>query len=394
MIPAVMPTYARADIAFSHGEGVYLFDADKGQRYLDFCAGIAVNALGHSHPHLVELLRQQAGKLWHTSNLYRIPEQERLAQRLVDHSFANTVFFCNSGAEAVEGGIKLVRRYQSSGGNPERWRIITCADSFHGRTLATLAAAANPKHVDGFGPMADGFDQVPFGNLNELRAAITKETAAILVEPVQGEGGMNTPDAQFLQGLRATADEFGLLLFLDEVQSGIGRTGKLWAYEWGGIEPDVVAAAKGIGGGFPMGAVLATEDAARGMTAGLHGSTFGGNQLAMAASHAVLDVLLGDGFLDQVDAVARDLQAKLDGLVQSHPDVFESWRGMGLMLGLKCVVPNLEMMARLREAGLLTVVAADNVLRLLPPLTIKHQHVDDAVAILDQVASEWTSDGG
>ncbi len=394
MIPAVMPTYARADIAFSHGEGVYLFDADKGRRYLDFCAGIAVNALGHSHPRLVELLTQQAGKLWHTSNLYRIPEQERLAQRLVDHSFANTVFFCNSGAEAVEGGIKLVRRYQSSAGNPERWRIITCADSFHGRTLATLAAAANPKHVDGFGPMADGFDQVPFGNLNELRAAITNETAAILVEPVQGEGGMNTPDAQFLQGLRATADEYGLLLFLDEVQSGMGRTGKLWAYEWGGIEPDVVAAAKGIGGGFPMGAVLATEDAARGMTAGLHGSTFGGNQLAMAASHAVLDVLLGEGFLDQVDAVARDLQVKLDGLVKSHPDIFESWRGMGLMLGLKCVVPNLEMMTRLREAGLLTVVAADNVLRLLPPLTIEQQHVDEAVAILDHVASEWTPDGG
>ena len=394
MIPAVMPTYARADIAFSHGEGVYLIDSDEGRRYLDFCAGIAVNSLGHAHPHLVEMVTQQAAKLWHTSNLYHIPEQERLAKRLVEHSFADTVFFCNSGAEAVEGGIKLVRRYHSAGENPERWRIITCADSFHGRTLATLAAAKNPKHTDGFGPMTDGFDQVPFGNLNELRAAISPETAAILVEPVQGEGGMNTPDIQYLQGLRATADEFGLLLFLDEVQSGVGRTGKFWAYEWGGIEPDVVAIAKGIGGGFPMGAVMATEEAARGMTAGLHGSTFGGNQLAMAASHAVLDILLADGFLDQIDTVARDLQLKLDGLVKSHPDVFECWRGMGLMLGLKCVVPNLEMMTRLREAGLLTVVAADNVLRLLPPLTIEQTHVDEAMAILDRVAREWTSDGG
>ena len=394
MIPAVMPTYARVDIAFSHGEGVYLFDKDEGRRYLDFCAGIAVNSLGHAHPHLVKTLTQQAAKLWHTSNLYRIPEQERLAERLADHSFANTVFFCNSGAEAVEGGIKLVRRYQSSGGKPERWRIITCSDSFHGRTLATLAAAQNPKHLDGFGPMADGFDQVPFGNLNELRATITHETAAILVEPVQGEGGMHTPDRQYLQGLRATADEFGLLLFLDEVQCGMGRTGKLWAYEWGGIEPDVMAVAKGIGGGFPMGAVMATEDAARGMTAGLHGSTFGGNQLAMATSHAVLDVLLGEGFLDQVDAVARALQTKLDGLVENHPKVFEAWRGMGLMLGLKCVVPNADMMTRLREAGLLTVVAADNVVRLLPPLTIEHSHVDEAVAILDRVAGEWTSGRG
>ena len=394
MIPAVMPTYGRVDIAFTHGEGVYLFDVAGGRRYLDFCAGIAVNSLGHAHPHLVEALTKQAAKLWHTSNLYRIPEQERLADRLVAHSFADTVFFCNSGAEAVEAGIKLVRRHHSSGGEPERSRIITCAGSFHGRTLGTLSAANNPKHLDGFGPMVDGFDQVPFGNLNQLRAAITGETAAILIEPVQGEGGMNVPDAQFLQGLRATADEFNLLLFLDEVQSGMGRTGKLWAYEWDDIKPDVIATAKGIGGGFPMGAVLATEDAARGMTAGLHGSTFGGNQLAMATSHAVLDVILSDGFLENVDTVARSFQAKLSGLVEAHPEIFDSWRGIGLMLGLKCVVPNGDMMTRLREACLLTVVAADNVVRLLPPLTIEEQHVDEAIAILDQVAGEWTNGSG
>ena len=390
MIPAVMPTYSRVNIAFTHGEGVYLFDADGGRRYLDFCAGIAVNSLGHAHPYLVEALAKQATKLWHTSNLYRIPEQERLAERLVAHSFADTVFFCNSGAEAVEAGIKLVRRYHSIGGESERSRIITCTGSFHGRTLGTLSAANNPKHLDGFGPMVSGFDQVPFGNLNEVRAAINGKTAAILVEPIQGEGGMNVPDAQFLQGLRAMADEYNLLLFLDEVQSGMGRTGKLWAYEWGNIKPDVIATAKGIGGGFPMGAVLATENAARGMTAGLHGSTFGGNQLAMTVSHAVLDVILGDKFLESVDTVARSFQAKLSNLVNAHPNIFESWRGVGLMLGLKCIVSNGDMMTRLRETGLLTVVAADNVVRLLPPLTITEQHVDEAIVILDRVADEWT----
>ena len=391
MIPAVMPTYGRIDIAFTHGEGVYLFDADGGRRYLDFCAGIAVNSLGHAHPYLVGALAKQAAKLWHTSNLYRIPEQERLAERLVAHSFADTVFFCNSGAEAVEAGIKLVRRYHSIGGESERSRIITCTGSFHGRTLGTLSAANNPKHLDGFGPMVSGFDQVPFGNLNEVRAAINGKTAAILVEPIQGEGGMNVPDAQFLQGLRAMADEYNLLLFLDEVQSGMGRTGKLWAYEWGSIKPDVIATAKGIGGGFPMGAVLATENAARGMTVGLHGSTFGGNQLAMTVSHAVLDVILGDKFLESVDTVARSFQAKLSNLVNAHPNIFESWRGIGLMLGLKCIVSNGDMMTRLRETGLLTVVAADNVVRLLPPLTITEQHVDEAIAILDRVADEWTN---
>ncbi len=394
MIPSVMPTYNRAEIAFSHGESVYLIDATEGLRYLDFCTGIAVNSLGHVHPHLVEALTEQVRKLWHTSNLYQIPEQERLADRLIEHSFADAAFFCNSGAEAVEAGIKLVRRYHSVAGNAERWRIITYGNSFHGRTLATLAAANNPNHLDGFGPVIEGFDQVQFDNLSELRSAITKETAAILVEPVQGEGGVNTPDSNFLRELRSTADEFGLLLFLDEVQSGMGRTGKLWAYEWAGIEPDVLATAKGIGGGFPVGALLATEKAARGMTAGLHGSTFGGNQLAMVASNAVLDVMLSDGFLNNVDNVARNLQGKLDDLVTNYPNIFNSWRGMGLMLGLKCVVPNGEMMTRLRESRLLTVVAADNVLRLLPPLTIEHRHVDEAVSILDQVARTWTSPSG
>jgi acetylornithine/N-succinyldiaminopimelate aminotransferase len=383
-----MPTYARARLAFERGEGPYLFTAD-GQRFLDFAAGIAVNSLGHSHPHLVAALSEQAGRLWHVSNLYRIPEGERLAERLAANSFADRVFFSNSGAEAVEGVIKLARRYHHHAGHPERNRIITCTGAFHGRTLAALSAAGNPKYLEGFAPVCDGFDQVAFGNLNELRAAIGGETAAVLIEPVQGEGGVRAAAPDYLRGLRETCDEFGLLLLLDEVQCGMGRTGKLFAHEWTGVRPDAVALAKGLGGGFPIGAVLATETAAAGMTVGAHGSTFGGNPLAMAVGNAVLDVILGDGFLDGVQTVAALLRERLDDLVRRRPEIFAEVRGLGLLLGLRCVVPNTEMVGRLREAGLLTAGAAENVIRLLPPLIITERQVDEAVAILDRVAADW-----
>ncbi len=385
---AVMPTYARADLAFERGEGPYLYSTD-GRRFLDFCGGIAVDVLGHAHPHLVECLRDQAGKLWHVSNLYRIPGQEKLAERLAETSFADLVFFCNSGAEAVEGGLKLCRKYHSANGNPERWRMIACSDSFHGRTLATIAAANNEKHTDGFGPQTEGFDTVPFGNLNVLRTAITGETAGILVEPIQGEGGIHPADMDYLRGLRQVADEFGLLLFFDEVQCGIGRTGKLWAHEWAGITPDVMAIAKGLGGGFPVGAFLATSEAAKGMTAGTHGSTFGGNPLAMAVGNAVLDVLLEDGFLAHVEQTGRYLTDKLADLVSRHGAVFTEARGVGLMQGVVCGPDFGAISNKLTDEGLLTVGAAGNVIRLLPPLTIEESHVDEAVAIMDRVAAGW-----
>ncbi len=383
-----MPTYGRSEIVFERGEGAYLYAAD-GKRYLDFAAGIGVNSLGHSHPHLVEALTRQAGRLWHTSNLYTVPEQKILADRLVAASFADTVFFCNSGVEAVEGGIKACRRYHAVDGHPERWRVITFEGAFHGRTLTALAAANNAKHLDGFGPRADGFDQVAFGNMNEVRAAITAETAAILVEPVQGEGGIRPAEPDFLKRLRAVCDEFGLLLMLDEIQCGMGRTGKLYAHEWAGIQPDVLACAKGIGSGFPLGAILATEQAARGLTPGTHGSTYGGNQLAMAVGNAVLDVILADGFLDGVQRVAKSLRARLEAQVASHPQLFEAVRGSGLMLGLVCAAPNLDVVARLRDAGLLSVPAAENVIRFLPPLIIGESHIEDAVASIDKVAAAW-----
>ena len=388
MIPAVMPTYQRADLSFERGEGAYLFDAD-GRRYLDFASGIAVTGLGHAHPHLVKALTEQAAKVWHLSNLYRIPGQERLAERLVAASFADSVFFCNSGAEAIECGLKMTRKYHDENGTPERYRVITVEGAFHGRTLATIAAGGQEKHLKGFNPIVDGFDKVAFGNLNELRAAITGETAAILIEPVQGEGGMRAATADYLQALRAVADEFGLLLFCDEVQSGMGRTGKLFAHEWADIEPDIVATAKGIGGGFPMGACLAKEKVAKALTAGSHGSTFGGGPLAMACGNAVLDILLADGFLANVDRTGRVLRARLEALVKRHPGILVDVRGAGLMLGIKCAVPNTEMVNRLRTAGLLTVGAGDNVVRILPPLIIDESHVDGALAILDAVCGGW-----
>ena len=388
MIPAVMPVFARADLAFERGEGAYLHATD-GRRFLDFASGIAVTALGHAHPHLVAALTEQARKVWHTSNLYQIPEQIRAAERLVAASFADSVFFCNSGAEAIECGLKMVRKYHDDFGDPRRYRVICCSGAFHGRTLATIAAGGQEKHLAGFAPQVDGFDRVAFDNLNELRAAITDETAAVLVEPVQGEGGLRGASPDYLKGLRAVCDEFGLLLFLDEVQCGMGRTGKLFAHEWAGIEPDIVATAKGLGGGFPVGACLAKEKAARALTPGSHGSTFGGNPLAMAVANAVLDVMLADGFFERVQQVAAALRRRLEDLVRRRADIFEELRGAGLLLGLRCRPPNTEVITRLREAGLLTVGAGDNVVRLLPPLIIDESHAEEAVQILDRVAASW-----
>ncbi len=388
MSDALMHTYARADLAFERGEGPYLYTAD-GRRFLDFAAGIAVNALGHSHPHLVKVLQAQAGRLWHVSNLYQIPEGRRLAERLVANSFADQVFFCNSGAEAIEGALKLARRYHYVGGHPEKTRVISCSGAFHGRTLTTLSAAANPKYLEGCGPIAEGFDNVPFGNMNELRNAIRPETAAVLVEPIQGEGGVRAADLDYMRGLRAVCDEYGLLLVLDEVQCGMGRTGKLFAHEWAGIKPDVMALAKGLGSGFPIGAILATEKAATGMAPGIHGTTFGGNPLAMAVGNAVLDVMLEPGFLPHVQAMGELLRARLEAVIARFPQVLDSLRGAGLMLGLKCVVPNTELVAKLREEGLLTVGAAENVVRLLPPLIIEETQVEEAAEAIERTCATW-----
>jgi acetylornithine/N-succinyldiaminopimelate aminotransferase len=389
VIPAVLPTYARYDLAFERGEGAYLFTKD-GRKYLDFASGIAVTVLGHSHPHLVNAVVEQAKKLWHCSNLFEIPGQQRLAERLVANTFADTVFFGNSGAEAIELALKMVRKYHDDTGNPDKYRVIACNGSFHGRTLATLAAAGNPKYLKGYAPDVEGFDHVAFGNLNELRNAIGETTAAILVEPVQGEGGIKPASLDYLRGLRAVADEYGLLLVFDEVQCGMGRTGKLFAHEWAGIAPDILGVAKGLGGGFPVGACLATERAASGMTAGAHGSTFGGNPLAMAAGNAVLDVMLEEGFLPEVDRIARILWKRLAALVAEYPTVFAEIRGAGLLLGLRCVIPNTDVIDRMREHGLLSVGAGENVIRLMPPLIIDESHVEEAVGILDTVAASFS----
>ncbi len=386
---ALMPTYAPSDLAFEKGEGVYLITAD-GQRYLDFCAGIAVNALGHAHPHMVEALQAQAAKLWHVSNLYQIPGQVELAERLVQASFADKVFFSNSGAEAIEAALKIARKYHDDNGNPDKYRVICCNNAFHGRTLATISAGGQEKHLAGFGPAVDGFDHVAFGNLNEMRAAITPETAAMLVEPVQGEGGLRAADADYLKGLRAIADEFDILLMFDEVQSGMGRTGKLFAHEWADIKPDVVATAKGIGGGFPLGACLTTDKAAV-LGVGNHGTTYGGNPLAMAVGNALLDVVLEKGFFENVVAMGNALAGALSKLITKYPTLFVELRGQGLMQGLKCTdgVDNRAFKAKLEEAGLLVAPAGDNVLRLLPPLIIEQTHIDEAAAIIDKVAGEW-----
>jgi acetylornithine/N-succinyldiaminopimelate aminotransferase len=377
-----MPTYARADLAFERGEGAWLI-ATNGQRYLDFSAGVAVNALGHAHPKLVAALTEQAKKVWHVSNLFRIPEAERLAARLVDASFADTVFFANSGAEAMEGAIKVARKYHAVSGRPERNRMITFEGAFHGRTLATLAAAGNAKYLDGFDPEMPGFDRVPYGDLAAVKRAISPETAAIVVEPIQGEGGVRVPPPGFLKALRELCDKHGLLLVLDEVQSGVGRTGRFFAYEWTGIEPDVVALAKGIGGGFPLGVCLATAEAAKGMVPGSHGSTFGGNPLAMSVGNAVLDVVLEPAFLERVRQTGLLLKQRLAEIKDRYKAVIAEVRGEGLLVGLRTLVPNGDLVAAAREEGLLTAAAGENVVRLLPPLIVGEAEVAECVARLD-----------
>lgn len=371
-------TFARIGLRFTRGNGAWLI-SDNGERYLDFTSGIAVNALGHNHPKLVKAVEEQANKLWHVSNLFQSPEQEKVAERLCANSFANKVFFCNSGAEAIECAIKTARRYQYVSGHPERYEIITFEGAFHGRTLATLAAGGQQKYLEGFGPKAQGFIQVPFDDEKALRAAIGEKTAALLIEPIQGESGLRPVPKEFMQLLRRICDENSLVFIVDEVQTGMGRTGKLFAYQWSNIEPDIMALAKGLGGGFPIGACLATKEAAKGMTPGTHGSTFGGNLLAMAAANAVLDVMLADGFLDHVNAMANLFKQGLASIIDRFPDVVQSIRGIGLLTGLKCVVPNVELIAAMRDEKLLTVGAGNNVIRLLPPLIVTEDEIRDGL---------------
>jgi acetylornithine/N-succinyldiaminopimelate aminotransferase len=384
----LLPVYKRAAVAFERGEGAYLFDRE-GRRYLDFGSGIAVTLLGHAHPHLVAALKGQAEKLWHCSNLYGVEAQEQLAERLVAQSFADTVFFCNSGAEALECAIKMARRFQFQRGQRDRFRIITFEGAFHGRTLATISAGGQEKHLEGFRPELPGFDHLPLGDLAQVEAAIGEHTAAILIEPIQGEGGIRPAEAGFLAELRRLADEQDLLLIFDEVQTGMGRSGRLFAYQWSGITPDVMTLAKGLGGGFPVGACLATARAASGMTAGSHGSTFGGNPLACVCGNAVLDVLLEDGFLARVDELARRLRHQLEQLAAAFPGVILGVRGQGLLLGLVLAPPNAEVSAKLMARGLLTVPAGDNVVRLLPPLIIGPAEIEQALATLEEVCQEY-----
>ena len=388
MIPAVMPTYGRWDVAVERGEGLYLYATD-GRKFLDFTSGIAVTSLGHCHPHLIEAVTTQAQTLWHTSNLFQIPGQQRLAERLIANSFADTVFFNNSGAEAVELSLKVARKYQSETGHPERYRVIGCHGSFHGRSFATLAAAGAEGYLKGFGPVMDGFDHVAFNNLNEMRASVTDQTAAILVEPVQGEGGVRAPSTDYLKGLRDICDEFGLLLVYDEVQCGMGRTGKLFAHEWAGVPPDVMAVAKALGNGFPIGACLATERAAVGMIAGSHGSTFGGNPMAVACGNAVLDVMLEPGFFERAQRMSQLLRDRLQKLVDAYPKLFAELRGSGLLLGVRCHIPAGDFVTKLRANGLICLTAGDNVMRILPPLIVGEREIDEALAIMGKVAKEW-----
>ena len=392
MIPSVLPTYARAPLTFVKGEGSWLIEAD-GRRFLDLGAGIAVNALGHAAPALVAALTAQAQELWHVSNLYNIPAQQKLADALVDKTFADTVFFTNSGTEACELAVKMVRKYWYDKGAPDRTDIITFSGSFHGRSAAGIAAAGSEKMTKGFGPLLPGFVHLAFGDHAALSEAAKSPTvAAILVEPVQGEGGIRPlPDA-CLKGLRDLCDEHGILMILDEVQCGMGRTGKLFAHEWAGITPDIMMVAKGIGGGFPLGAVLATENAASGMGAGTHGSTYGGNPLAGAVGGKVMEIIADDAFLAEVNRKAGLLRQKLEGLVANHPDVFEAVRGTGLMLGLKCKVAPIDLVNAGYAAGILTVPAADNVVRLLPALNIPDADIDTAVARLDHAAASLSSE--
>jgi acetylornithine/N-succinyldiaminopimelate aminotransferase len=387
---ALLPTYARSGLSFARGEGAFLF-TETGDRYLDFSSGIAVTALGHAHPHLIEALTEQAKKVWHVSNLHHIAEQERLGERLCAATFADRVFFANSGAEAVEAAIKAARRYHFKNGAPERYRLVTFEGAFHGRTLATIAAGGQAKHLEGFGPPVEGFDQVSGFDIESVEAAIGDETAGVLLEPIMGEGGMREVPYRFLQDLRALCDDKGILLVLDEVQTGVGRTGRFYAHEWAGITPDIMASAKGLGGGFPVGACLTTEAVGQAMTPGSHGSTFGGNPLAMAVGNAVLDVVLEPGFLERVAQMGLRLKQRLAGLTDEHSDVIAEVRGQGLMIGLKCKVENVQLLGALRDRGMLTVQAGDNVVRLLPPLIIGEDEIDLACTTIDAACAALKS---
>ncbi len=390
MIPSLLPTYNRVPLAFVEGQGSWLV-TDRGERYLDLGAGIAVNALGHAHPALVKVITDQAAKLWHVSNLYQIPAQQALADRLVGATFADTAFFTNSGTEACELAVKMARKYWHDQGAHDRVEIIGFEGSFHGRSSAGIAAAGGEKLTKGFGPLLPGFTHLPFGDMEALAAAITDKTAAVIIEPVQGEGGIRpVPDAD-LQKIRALCDDAGILLIFDEVQCGMGRTGRLFAHEWAGVTPDIMMVAKGIGGGFPLGAVLATERAASGMVAGTHGSTYGGNPLACAVGNAVFDIVSDADFLAEVNRKAALLRQRLEGLVAGHPDIFEELRGSGLMLGLKCKVPNTDVLAACYDAGVLVVPAADNVLRILPALTMTDDDILAAQARLTTAADKVQS---
>jgi acetylornithine/N-succinyldiaminopimelate aminotransferase len=379
---AIVPTYARAKIAFERGEGCWLISST-GERYLDFGAGIAVTSVGHAHPHLVETLVSQGSKLWHVSNLYQNPEGERFARRLVDATFADLVFFANSGAEANEAAIKMARRRQSIDGHPERYRVLTFEGAFHGRTLATIAAGGQAKYLDGFGPKVDGFDQIPITDLAAVEAAVGPGTGAIMIEPIQGEGGVRVIPPAFLRGLREICDRHGLLLIFDEVQTGVGRTGRFFAHEHSGVRPDILNSAKGIGGGFPMSACLATADAARGLTVGVHGTTFGGNPLAMAIGNATLDVILAPGFIEHVARLGLNLRQRLAELKDRHGSVIEEIRGEGLMVGLRLKVPPANFAEAALTQKILVIPAGDNVVRLLPPLVVTEEEIAEGVRRLD-----------
>ena len=387
MFPALLPTYNRTNVAFVRGEGSYLF-AEDGKRYLDFGAGIAVNAFGYANPALIGALTEQAGKLWHTSNLYRVPGQESLSKKLVDATFADTVFFTNSGTEAIELAIKMARRYHFVNGQPDRFHIVSFEGAFHGRTMAAINAGGNEKYLEGFGPRMPGFDQVPLGDLEALKKVIGPETAALIIEPLQGEGGVRMVEPEFLRALRKLCDDNGMLLIFDEIQTGVGRTGKFFAYDWLGFAPDIMTVAKGIGGGFPLGAVLATAEAAKGMTVGTHGTTYGGNPLAMAVGNAAIDIVLAPGFLDHVNKIANYLHQQLGALVAGHPDLFESVRGQGLMIGIKMKTPSADFIAAARANGLVVLPAGDNVVRLLPPLTLSEDEAREGMELLNKTASQ------
>ena len=387
MFPALLPTYNRTDVAFVRGEGSYLF-AEDGKRYLDLGAGIAVNAFGHANPRLVAALTRQAQALWHTSNLYRVPGQESLSKKLVENTFADTVFFTNSGTEAIELAIKMARRYHFAGGHPERFHIVSFEGAFHGRTMAAINAGGNEKYLEGFGPRMQGFDQVPFGDLEAVKKVIGPQTAAVLIEPLQGEGGVRSVSPDFLRALRKLCDDNGLLLIFDEIQTGLGRTGKFFAYDWLGIAPDIMTVAKALGGGFPVGAVLATAEAAKGMTVGTHGTTYGGNPLAMAVGNEAIDMILEPGFLDHVNKIANYFHQQLGGLVAGHPDVFDSVRGQGLMIGLKMKTDAAGFIAAARANGLIVLPAGDNVVRLLPPLNLSETEAREGMDLLNKTASQ------